>query len=196
MPAISGGDKMNYVVFGPGRTGSQLIASALGAELKTHTIYYTPYSLPPHDAIYRLHSFVLHTHNLDAGLDLPTKNSCTAIISNRINEYAGAISHFTSLYTKNYSSYSSKTTAPGVVDPEVFKQVVLERRQHYNLINLEGYAKIVNINYEDMVTNPYYLFQQLDIPNTKMKYLTQKSPYGSTLIQNAVQLYGVYQGIK
>jgi hypothetical protein len=190
---------MNYIIFSPGRTGSQMIAFALKEKLKEKlkerlklNVYFSyngGVELFDPDL-----NFIYHTH--ESIIPNINKLNCTAIISRRSDEFLQIISGFVAHHTKEYHPYISDSEPNCFnINPTDFLQVLHSKRQYYDLIDRSNYVKVVDIIYEEMLTDDRYLFKKLDLPGN-MEYLTKKSPYGTSLIKNIDELLIVYQGIK
>lgn len=157
----------NYVVIGPGRTGSLLIMHALGALVE--------------------HDRVIHTHN-PINLRLPLVNDRDRWIlvrSYRKSEFDGAISQIISSRTNEYSHYSNKHFVPEYVDLNNFDAIIIGRRNVYKEIDVRNYAYAIDIYLEDMLQYPYYLFEQFGQIDQEFIKKTDQSPrHGKELISN------------
>jgi hypothetical protein len=168
-----------------------LIANELGISNPEHDRFFLPHQ--DIELIKSSKAAVIHSHLSQA--DITNNNTYTAIISKRENEFDGAISHFTSYHTGEYSRYGEgkNSITKFSINREEFINTILRRREFYNQINLSGYANVVEIFLEKMVADPCYLYQKLGLSDNKeMKYCTEKSPYGDTLVKNIEEIREAY----
>lgn len=157
----------NYVVIGPGRTGSQLIMFAL-------------VDLVGHDK-------VIHTHNPN-DLRLPLVNDRDRWIlvrSIRKSEFNGAISQLISTRTNEFNNYSNSHFIPEFVDLTTFDTMIETRRKVYKEIDTRNYTHVIDIYLEDMLQYPYYLLEQFgQVDQEFIKKTDQSTRYGKELISN------------
>ena len=157
----------NYVVIGPGRTGSQLIMFAL-------------IDLVGHDQ-------VIHTHN-PIDLRLPAVNDRDRWIlvrSFRKSEFDGTVSQIIGTRTKEFCNYSNKKFIPEFVDLKIFDAMIEARRKVYREIDTRNYAYVIDIYLEDMLQYPYYLLEQFgQIDQEFIKKTDQSTRHGKELISN------------
>lgn len=165
-----------FLILSPGRTGSQLIANALQDQF--HISAYFWYTVSDNDRI-------IHCHDQP---NIPDKFNWTLIIIRRHNEFNGAISQVIADTTKEWSRYTNKQIDSVDVSIGHFKSILDVRRDYYNKIDIDGYSSVVDIYFEDVLQYPYYLFEQLGIPNVITQIKTEKSPYGKEIISNYKEL--------
>jgi hypothetical protein len=127
-------------------------------------------------------------------ISIENKHTYTAVVSKRNNEFARAISEITTIRTGKYhQNYDVNVVSPFSVSRVEFIKTILKSREFYSQIDLTGYANVVEIYFEKMIEDPYFLHQQLGIEdNSKMEYLTPPSPYGTSLIKNIEELGKLY----
>ena len=174
---------MKYLVTGAGRTGSIMIARAIAAHLGKQVQY-----------IYSANDFpdVVHTHNID-NLIVDKPENWTLVISRRKNVFLAVISQCVALITGEYNNYSNKTIDPVTVDIKEFKRLIKNQMRFYDKINKDGYAAVVDIDFEDVIGNRYLLLERLGWPNTPIPILTTKCPYrGQDIISNYSELEQYY----
>ena len=183
---------MNYIIYSPGRTGSQLITNELANFLTSeYTVYYDIFlDIAP--------TAIIHTHNSKA--EIPNKSNFICIISRRRDELAGILSEHIAAHTNEYGIYYKFNRGEKIelfiLSKEKIKASLDARREFYSQIVTTGYTKIVDIYLEDMLQYPYHLFEALNIPNRLIGYDCIKCPYGPELISNIDEINEYYQEIK
>ena len=165
-----------FLILGPGRTGSQLIANALQEEFQTPAYFWYTDGVD---------NKIIHSHDQP---DIKDKSDWILIISRRYDQFKGAISQLVADTTKEWSTYSNKQINPVYISTAHFKSILETRQEYYNKIDMTGYASVVDIYFEDVLQYPYYLFEKLGIPNVKTQIKTEKSPYGREIISNYSEL--------
>lgn len=153
-----------FVVFSPCRTGSTIIFNNLFKD-KKNTVIHT------HDPTWR-----------------PQSEDFVCILSRREDTLATVISQSVMDVTGEVHTYSNSIT-PFVVDLDRFSNLYLAHKIFYSKINLDSYKQVVEIWYEKLISDPYYLFRELG-QHRQTDYTTiPKSPYDYTkLITNYEQL--------
>jgi hypothetical protein len=98
--------------------------------------------------------------------------------------------------TEETTIYTNKSITPFFADSTRFRNIYSDYLNFYSQINLSHYTKVITIEYEDLITDPYYLYQQLG-QNRKINYnLMTKSPYDYTnLVINLPELRNVEKEI-
>ena len=153
-----------FVVFSPCRTGSTIIINNLLKD-KKNTVVHT------HDPTWR-----------------PQSEDFVCILSRREDPLAAVISQSVMEVTGEVHTYSNSIT-PFVVDLDRFYNLYLAHKIFYKKIVLDGYKQIIDIWYNRLVADPYYLFRELG-QHQQTDYSTiPKSPYDYTkIITNYEQL--------
>ena len=185
-------NNLNYIIYGPGRTGSQLITNELANFFTSeYTVYYDV--LPDINP-----KAIIHTHNPNS--KILNKEDFVCILSRRRDELAGILSEHIAMHTGEYGIYykfdRGEKIDPFILAKEKILGGVHARRDFYSQIDTLGYAKVVDIYLEDMLQYPYYLFESLGIPNVNIEYHCTKCPYGTELIINIDEIREYYQEIK
>lgn len=159
----------SFVVLAYPRTGSTLIVGNLndyfGADvLQTHDSNYTP----PHD-------------------------NYTCIITKRSNVFDTICSHMVMLHTDEANAYTNKKVEPFTVNPESMRAYLAGLYNFYQTRNLSYYKKIIEIDFDQLITDPYYLFSQFNIVEKTDYTRNKQSPYRyQDLIINLDQLTEIY----
>ena len=180
---------MNYIVYGPGRTGSLMIAGDLSRALPGHKVYYSPGVQRVIDEV--TGAAIIHTHN--ANQTVIDRSNYTAIISRRKDEFATAVSAMTAEYTKQFGPYTSSDFKPFVANVDQFNTTIHYIRDFYHRLDLKGYPQVFDIWYEDMIEDTFYLRRACGLGHTPMEYYHHRSPFGMRLILNLEELHKEYQ---
>ena len=153
----------NIVVLTPGRTGSQLIAQNL-----------------------RMGGWqVHHTHN---PLYVPVDPETIGLFSKRHDEFGAIMSALVAERTKEYVSYTNKPIVPFAISFEEFENYYTYQKLFFQVVNKSKYKNIIEIYYEDIISDDLYLFRQFGI-DRKMLFLVDKSPYQyAELVTNIKEL--------
>ena len=158
---------MHFVVFSPGRTGSQLIANNIRHHYKCA---------------------VVHTHN-------PMYNplcQSVAIISKRRNMFNALMSAFVSQISGEFFSYTANTIYKVTIPNDAFRNRYIFYKVFYEIVNLNYFDRVIDIFYEDMVNDATYLFSHFGVDKDISMQLSPKSPYDYSYITNIDQLRILY----
>ena len=141
-----------YVVFSPCRTGSTIIVNNLSTDI-TNT--------------------VIHMHNPEW---TPYRDDFICILSKRKDRFATVLSHAVMDTTGEIHNYSN-TLEPFEIDTARFKRLYLSHLHFYKQIQLNCYQQVVEVWYDELISDPRYLFKQLG-QRQRTNYSTiSKSPY-------------------
>jgi hypothetical protein len=173
-----------FIIVGPGRTGSILIARALSDILKKEIKYMDDTKVINAD------DCIVHNH--DPRLTVSDKSQWIMIVSRRRDKFKGVVSHINAEITNEYNGYSNSKFPKTHIPIETFIKIFLQRDNFYDELDRNGYAKVVDIYLEDVLQYPYYLFDQLG-QKIKMPIWTEKCPYGKEMISNIIELETYYQ---
>jgi hypothetical protein len=155
----------SFVVFSPARTGSSLIVGNLNRYFNTSVVQ-------------------MHDQHWT-----PPNNNYTCILSKRENIIDSTLSQLLVSLTHEASIYSNKNLDTFVFNPEQFINIYQLQRDFYKEIDVSKYQKVIEIWYEPLMSDSYYLFQQLDIIEQTVYDKTNKSVYNyNNLITNIDQL--------
>ena len=175
-----------FIVIGPGRTGSILVARALsdilGKEIKYINANNVNVGIDDKD-------WIVHCH--DCNLVIPNKSEWVQIVSRRRDIFKGAISHINTEITNEHNRYSNRKFPQNYISIETFATILQQRNIFYDNLDYNGYAKVVDIYLEDVLQYPYHLFEKLGA-NIKMPIWTEKCPYDKELISNIDDLEKYY----
>ena len=163
----------SFVVSSPCRTGSTIILNNL-LKNKNNT--------------------VVHNHNSEWQ---PPNSNFVCILSRRKDRFAAVVSHAVMDATKQPPHTYSSTVVSLTINVNRFRNLYLSHKIFYSKINLDSYKQVVEIWYEELISDPYYLFRELG-QHQQTDYTTiPKSPYDySKLITNYVQLQEVAKKIE
>lgn len=145
---------LNYdsaVVITPGRTGSQMIMKNFSNFSKIK---------------------ITHTHN---PLWKPQNNSI-AFVSRRRNVFNSISSTLVGTRSNEFTQYTNKIIEPFTVDRLEFENCFWFYSCYYNAIDRSQYAKVVDVWYEDLISDPKYLFGLIGVDRTT-DLTFPKSPY-------------------
>ena len=173
-----------FIIFSPGRTGSILVARALSDILKKEIKYIDDTKVIDDN------DWIVHNHT--PNLTVSNKSQWVIIVSRRRDNFEGTISQITAEITNEYNNYSNSKFPQQYIPVETFAKLVYQRNNFYKELDLNGYAKVVDIYLEDVLQYPYYLFEQLG-QKIKMPVWTKKCPYGKEIIANFDELEKYYQ---
>jgi hypothetical protein len=165
-----------FIVVSPGRTGSIMIARAISEQIKK-PVTYNEVSVD---------SRIVHSHR--ANIIVENKNDWVLVISHRRDTFKGALSQLIANRTNEFNGYSKQLFHPKPIDLYEFDQHLKYRKLFYKSIDRSGYAKVVDLCLEDLLQYPYYLFENLGVPNIKMVIKTEVCPYGKEIVSNYAEL--------
>lgn len=158
----------NAVVFTPGRTGSTLIATNLRRQFNTTN--------------------VIHTHN---PLYRPLHKDFYAVVSTRDN-FDAIMSAFV-VSKINESQYTNKEITPFCVSTTIFDGTYNYYKSFYKLLNKELYKEVIEISYEDLISDPMYLFSKFGVDAPIVESM-KRFPYRyQNLIINTDELRDYYK---
>jgi hypothetical protein len=169
------------VVFTAGRTGSHLIANNLSSYFKS--------PLRSHNKI-DYEFGVIHSHN---PLYKPPNDNFVCIINKRRDEFTGMVSMLLTKRTGEFTKYSNKNIDSFNVSLHEFYAIYLYNKAFYKIIDQTNFKETIEICLEDMILDPYYLFNQFGIEQKTNYSLSPQSPYDLTkIITNLDELYQSY----
>ena len=187
-------NKLNYVIYSPGRTGSVAIATAVSSWLHDrHIVIETDYTII-NTNINFASGLVFHTHSTSSLDSVTDKSKWVAIISRRRNDFDGIIGALVAKYTQEYTdvgpnSYSKKKIEPTIFEKADFFDYYRHRKDFYKILNLNEYNKVIDIYLEDMIMNSYYLLETLGFGHQEITYKQDKNPRKSVdLVMNIEEL--------
>jgi hypothetical protein len=143
------------IIFTAGRTGSRLIKANLTAVLKIEAV-------SMHNPMF------------------PVGESDICIVSKRKNGFIAALSMVVASKINKFHFYPSDNvildTIPFIVNATDISNHCFFQKAFYKLIEKRNIPNPIEIFYEDMVADRFYLFNKLNL-NYPMKDFLQKSPY-------------------
>lgn len=171
------------VILTPGRTGSHLI-------LKNLTQYFRE------DWEYEKVKGgrgIVHTHNPDF---VPPVNDFIGILSRRRDQFSAILSSILARKTGEHGYYTGKTVEPFSIGRGNFLNEYHFHKTFFSRVHCHRYSKIVDVYYEDMLADRYYLFGQLGI-RASCIYPGEKSPYRyDDLVTNVNELRDYYNELE
>jgi len=175
--------KFSAVVYTAGRTGSHLIINNLCRH------YHVTRQL---DSDRSIVDGIVHTHN---PLYIPPTENFIAIISRRHNQFESILSMELTKLTNEFVAYTNKEITPFAINLAKFKNCYLFQKAFYQAIDRTRYTKVVDIDYEDLISNPTCLVSDF---NVKIDLsLTKKSPYNYyNLVTNIKELKETFQELE
>lgn len=183
----------SFIIVGPRRTGSILVAKALSKVLGKSVVKFNFSWL---DTIDISKSSIIHGHspNLPNTLD---RGQYVLIISRRRDTFSALISNFVAQYLNEFEFYTrseielkNNPIKKIHVDLGQFDQLFCETREFYKSIDTMGYAHVVDVTLEDVLQYPYYLFERIGFTQKIATPIeTIKSPYrGRDIVSNYDEL--------
>ena len=137
--------------------------------------------------------FVEHTHDR---LYRPPSDDFTVVVTRRRNVFDCICSHFVMLHTGEMNVYSGQTFEQFDIDLQRFEQLVQSHKDYYKELDLSCYRQVVDVWFEDLIADPWYLFGQFNIVE-KTSYEVQKSPNRyQQLVKNIDDVYTCYQSLE
>jgi hypothetical protein len=190
--------RKNFVVYGPGRTGSHWVESILIGLLAPTSLRYSDCSLLPGGWIY-------HTNRIDKLLAMPReiRDSVTLVVCNRSNYFDAAVSYVVAKHTNEFFVYTDTLVAPFNVDPDDFTNLLHGLHTTHQLVDSEvipSYNRVIRIDYNSLVAAAIpekYVADQLGIDytvNSEYTHQSVKNPRNyKDLILNWEDLHQLYQ---
>ena len=181
------------VILTPGRTGSHLIMKNLSKHYNTKWFHDSCDELKDNPSWTNSSGQelggIIHTHN--PHFTPPTANFI-AIFSQRADTFSAVCSSLIAKRTREYSYYSDSRLPNVVIRPQEFTHELNYHLSFFNLIDASKYSNVVQINYEDMLGDAYYLFKKFGVLK-KLELIDSKSPYDyNQIISNVEQLRNCY----
>jgi hypothetical protein len=187
----------NFVVYGPGRTGSHWVEALLIGLFNTAHYRKDNFCVFPDHWIY-------HTNEINDLIDMPRemKSSITLIVCERANIFDVLISYIMATKTNEFFFYTDKTITPFRVDPGHFKNLFNNYQytlDEFNRTVVPCYD-IIRIDYDTLsaaAVPEQYVADQLGISyqvNSDYHHRSIKSPRNyKELILNWEELHQLYQ---
>jgi hypothetical protein len=118
-------------------------------------------------------------------------------MSTRQNILQASLSQLVLEQSNEPTEYTNKTMEPFTANITKFSGLVSMYKNFYNTVNISKYKKVVEINFEDIFNDEYYLFRCIDISEKTDLSLCRKSPYDySTLITNINELKEIFNELR
>jgi hypothetical protein len=155
-----------YVVFTAGRTGSQLVCKNLAIYNRCKNYHATQKRI--------ISSGVVHSHY---ALWEPPDSEWICILSKRKNDFEAMCSNYIGIQTKEYRDYTNLSVVPFDIEYENFVSYFEHRRLFYQAVDQTKFSKTITVWYEELVSDPGYLFSQLDVDQKTDFTVLSKSPY-------------------
>jgi hypothetical protein len=100
------------------------------------------------------------------------------------------------LHTGEMNLYSGREFDQFDIDLQSFENVVRAHDDYYQQLDLSCYRQVVEVWFEDLIADPWYLFGQFNIVE-KTSYEVQKSPNRyQQLVKNIDDVYTCYQSLE
>ena len=132
-----------------------------------------------------------HTHELTY---TPPHTDITVIVTRRRNVFDCLCSHFVMLHTGEMSLYTGKQFDQFDINKQDFLNLFRAHQNWYKQIDISGYRNVIEIWFEDLMSDPYYLFGKFNIVEKTSYQLTQQSPNRyKDLINNVDDLRNYYE---
>ena len=129
-----------------------------------------------------------HTHELTY---TQPHSDVTVIVTRRRNVFDCLCSHFVMLHTGEMSLYSGRTFDQFDIDKQDFLNLFRAHQDFYKRIDIPKNCQVIELWFEDLMTDPYYLFGKFNIVEKTSYQLTHQSPNRyHDLIRNLDDLRG------
>ena len=162
----------SLVVHGFPRTGSSLVRANLSE-------YFNVFVEQNHDFLY-----------------VPSHTEFTAIVTKRKNLFDCLCSHFVMLHTGEMITYSGEKHSKFEIDTVEFTKLFFGYYGFYDKINLTCYNRVIEIWFEDLILDPYYLFGKFNLVEKTSYEIIQPSPNRyENLVTNVDELQECYQSL-
>jgi hypothetical protein len=126
---------------------------------------------------------------------IPPTDDFTAIVTKRKDVFGCLCSHLVMLHTGEMSIYSHKEFSQFDIDLLSFSSLFAAHDEFYKKFDLTRYRNVVEIWFEDLISDPYYLFGQFNI-SEKTSYGIERSPNRyEKLVKNIDDVYTCYQSL-
>jgi hypothetical protein len=100
------------------------------------------------------------------------------------------------LHTGEMNVYSGQEFDQFSINLNSFSAFVQAHEDYYKDLDLSCYRQVVEVWFEDLINDPWYLFGQFNIVE-KTQYSMQKSPNRyQQLVKNIDEVYTCYQSLK
>jgi hypothetical protein len=140
----------NFVVYGPGRTGSHWVEALIIGLF--NTVHYRNKQF----CVLADH-WIYHTNHHPDLLDIPRemKDSITLIVCDRANKFDRLISYIMAIKTTEFGDYTDKIIEPFHIDPEYFKDQLRSHQMYLDQFNREIvpiYNNVIRIDYDALAS--------------------------------------------
>ena len=175
--------KFSAVVYTAGRSGSHIIVQNLCRHYNVVSHAYADRGVV---------DGVVHSHN---PLYEPPTDDFIAIISHRRNIFESILSTELAKVTNEFTQYTNKEISPYAIDITKFKDCYFYQKAFYQTINRTNYRKTVEVDYEDLISDPNCLLADFGVKIDLS--LSYKSPYDYyNLITNINELQEIFQELE
>lgn len=159
---------LHFTIYSTSRSGSNLIADNLKEKLNAQVA-----------KLYR---------EEDCPEDIDEKDSI-CILSRRRDIFSKTLSELLNHVHQSHSIYNFNIIKPFAVDKHLFRTYYSKNLKFFEKVDTSNFQKTVDIYFEDLISDPYYLFRQLGY-NIETDYsLCPKSPYNYySIITNVDEL--------
>jgi len=153
------------VVYTTGRTGSTLICKNLADHFGVAHGY-------DHDK--KNIDGVVHAHNPLWG---PPGPGWWCVLSRRRDLFTAVMSTLIGRMTSEFDNYKAHKIDPRFIEIQDFVDTVWFMRCFYQSIDLSKFSHVIDIYYEDLMTDPEHLFKHFGIDKSTDYTLSQRAPY-------------------
>jgi LPS sulfotransferase NodH len=190
----------NYIIYGPGRTGSHWV------ELMLIKLFTPPPVFRNMNCTFFPNGWMYHTNQIQELLEMPDKiRDCTTlIVCERKDYFATAISHVAALQTDEWHHYTDKPVAPFHVDPTNFKHILQWLGESHQTVRsdlMPAYNRMIFIDFDSLnsaAVPEKYVADQLGIeytPNPEYNAIYKNTRNYKESILNYDQLVDVHRTI-
>jgi hypothetical protein len=128
---------------------------------------------------------------------VPPHDDFVCILSRRRDVFASVLSHAVLDITQEPNNYTNKSLAPFAINPDRFHGLYTNHVNFYKNLDLTFFKTKIEIWFEELISDPYYLFRQLGQAGETNYSVIDRSPYNYyELVTNIEQLKQVGQDVR
>ena len=159
---------MHFTIYSPSRTGSHLIAKNIQN---------------------KLNATVVQLYRYEDKLDDSQSSNSICIRNRRRDTFSQTLSEVLNYIHNNHNRYTYQILKPQNLDITLFRNLYIKNLKFFKDIDTSIFQKTVDIYFEDVISDPYYLFNQLGYNIVTDYSLCQKSPYDyNSIVTNIPEL--------
>jgi hypothetical protein len=134
---------------------------------------------------------IVHCHN---PLWMPPNKDFVCVLSKRKDLFSLIMSILIGRRSDEFSDYSNKDIQPFEISEIEFTGCFWFVKCFYHAIDIGQFKKVIEIYYEDLITEPEHLFSKFNIVGSTDYDLSKKTPYQyHDLVLNLAELAAMFQ---